>query len=162
MCAWWWQMGMLSAVSGEATRGVTGHTAWPVFNKPAMVPCAVAALQLPRWSTSWRGPTPRQLSEQRAATAALTGGAWARPAMSFPRAFQAARVSLHPVRAYLHCPCAPTPSNCDCNSLCCASCSFGADTMAYAYAVGVGGQPSCADAAVSTLREMLEKGASYG
>lgn len=34
--------------------------------------------------------------------------------------------------------------------------------MAYAYATGVGGQPSCADAAISTLREVLQKGASYG
>ncbi|KAL4422753.1 hypothetical protein ABPG75_008950 [Micractinium tetrahymenae] len=39
---------------------------------------------------------------------------------------------------------------------------FGADSMAYAYGVGVGGQPSCADAAVSTLREMLQKAGSYG
>ncbi|EFN51233.1 hypothetical protein CHLNCDRAFT_141245 [Chlorella variabilis] len=34
---------------------------------------------------------------------------------------------------------------------------YGADTMAYAYAVGVGGAPSCANAALSVLKEVGRK-----
>jgi erythromycin esterase-like protein len=40
--------------------------------------------------------------------------------------------------------------------------SFGADTMAYAYAVGVGGATSCADAAVSILKEVVRNASEYG
>ncbi|PSC73112.1 erythromycin esterase [Micractinium conductrix] len=39
---------------------------------------------------------------------------------------------------------------------------YGADTMHYAYAVGMGGAPSCAPAALAQLKEVVEKAAGYG
>lgn len=48
--------------------------------------------------------------------------------------------------------------------LTCASfpCSYGADSVAYGYAVGVGGSPSCADAAVSVLKDVVQKVEHFG
>jgi len=43
----------------------------------------------------------------------------------------------------------------------CHCCSYGADTMAYAMAVGMGGAPSCADAALATLKELVTSAPSY-